>query len=70
VNELNVAVRGYGAGRATAASVNARAGLGATLAAEAIDVPLNPASYRVNLDAMRACLDVGCHRVRCEEVGA
>lgn len=53
--------RHYGGGRATAASVDARAGLGATLAAEAIDVLVNAASYRVNLDAMRACLDVGCH---------
>jgi hypothetical protein len=53
--------RHYGGGRATAARADARTGLGATLAAEAIDVLVNAASYRVNLDAMRACLDVGCH---------
>jgi len=33
----------------------------AAAALEGIDVVVNAASYRVNLDAMRACLEAGCH---------
>jgi saccharopine dehydrogenase (NAD+, L-lysine-forming) len=48
----------HGLGKATAAAADARAGLAAALADA--DVLVNSASYRVNLDAMRACLEAGC----------
>jgi lysine 6-dehydrogenase len=52
----------HGLGRARAASVDAHdASLVAAL--EGIDVLVNSASYRVNLDAMRACLKAGCHYI-------
>ena len=51
----------HGLGKATARSVDARAGLGDAL--ENYDVLVNAASYRVNLDAMRACLWGGCHYI-------
>jgi lysine 6-dehydrogenase len=51
----------HGLGKATARAVDARAGLGDTL--ERYDVLVNAASYRVNLDAMRACLWGGCHYI-------
>ena len=53
----------HGHGKATAARVDARdvdALAGAIVAAGA-GVLLNTASYRINLDAMRACLNAGCH---------
>jgi saccharopine dehydrogenase (NAD+, L-lysine-forming) len=49
----------HGGGRAEAREVDAREGL-----ADAIgdaDVLVNSASYRINLDAMEACLEAGCH---------
>ena len=49
----------HGLGKATARSVDARAALGDAL--ERYDVLVNAASYRVNLDVMRACLWGGCH---------
>ena len=49
----------YGAGRASAEAVDARDGLAGVL--ENCDVLVNSASYRINLDAMRACLSAGCH---------
>jgi saccharopine dehydrogenase (NAD+, L-lysine-forming) len=51
----------HGGSRAHAAEVDARAGLAAAL--DDVDVLVNAASYRVNLDAMRACLEAGCHYV-------
>jgi lysine 6-dehydrogenase len=51
----------HGLGKATARTVDARAELGDTL--EKFDVLVNAASYRVNLDAMRACLWGGCHYI-------
>jgi saccharopine dehydrogenase (NAD+, L-lysine-forming) len=53
----------HGAGRAGAAEVDARDS--DTLAAllRSADVLVNTASYRINLDAMRACLGAGCHYV-------
>ena len=51
----------HGAGKARAAAADARAGLAAAL--DGVDVLVNSASYRVNLDAMRACLEAGCHYV-------
>jgi saccharopine dehydrogenase (NAD+, L-lysine-forming) len=53
----------HGYGKATAAPIDARdvdALAGAVTRAGA-DVLLNTASYRINLDAMRACLQAGCH---------
>ena len=43
------------------AEVDARANLAESL--DGIDVLVNSASYRVNLDAMRACLEAGCHYI-------
>lgn len=51
----------HGLGKATARSIDARAGLGDAL--EKYDVLVNAASYRVNLDVMRACLWGGCHYI-------
>jgi saccharopine dehydrogenase (NAD+, L-lysine-forming) len=50
----------HGDGKATAAAVDARAAGGLAAALENADVLVNSASYRVNLDAMRACLAAGC----------
>jgi lysine 6-dehydrogenase len=49
----------HGHGKARSTAVDARTGLAAEL--EGVDVLVNSASYRVNLDAMRACLEAGCH---------
>ena len=51
----------HGAGKARAAVADARdtAALAAIL--DGVDVLINSASYRINLDAMRACLAAGCH---------
>jgi lysine 6-dehydrogenase len=49
----------HGAGKAIAARADARSGLADALADA--DVLVNSASYRVNLDAMRASLEAGCH---------
>jgi lysine 6-dehydrogenase len=58
--ERAAAVAGtHGLGRAGSAAVDAREGLADAL--EGSDVLVNCASYRVNLDAMRACLATGCH---------
>jgi lysine 6-dehydrogenase len=51
----------HGAGRASAATVDATDVEQLTSAIENADVLVNSASYRVNLEAMRACLDAGCH---------
>jgi lysine 6-dehydrogenase len=51
----------HGLGKATVRSIDARAGLGDAL--EKYDVLVNAASYRVNLDVMRACLWGGCHYI-------
>jgi lysine 6-dehydrogenase len=53
--------REHGAGKAAAAGVDARDFDGLARALDGADVLLNTASYRINLDAMRACLQVGCH---------
>jgi saccharopine dehydrogenase-like NADP-dependent oxidoreductase len=49
----------HGLGRAETFEVDARSGLAEAIAG--LDVLVNAASYRVNLDAMRACLEAGCH---------
>jgi Saccharopine dehydrogenase NADP binding domain len=51
----------HGGGKATAQSVDARDADGFAHRLEGVDVLLNTASYRVNLEAMRACLVAGCH---------
>ena len=47
-----------GGGKASAREADARKGLAAQL--DGVDVLINSASYRINLDAMRACLAAGC----------
>ena len=57
--ETVAAEHGYGKARGAAADAGDAANL-----ADAIrdcDVLVNSASYRVNLKAMEACLDAGCH---------
>ena len=49
----------HGLGKATARGADARSNLAAEL--NGVDALVNSASYRVNLDAMRACLEAGCH---------
>ena len=51
----------HGLGKARTRAVDARAGLGDAL--ERYDVLVNAASYRVNMEAMRACLWGGCHYI-------
>jgi lysine 6-dehydrogenase len=53
--------REHGAGKATASRVDARDVEALARAVDGADVLLNTASYRVNLDAMRAALRTGCH---------
>jgi saccharopine dehydrogenase (NAD+, L-lysine-forming) len=48
-----------GGGKAEARQADATGDLAAQL--EEIDVVVNAAAYRINLAAMRACLDAGCH---------
>ena len=57
--KATAAAQRHGGGRAEAGEVDARAGLAEALAGT--DVLVNSASYGVNLDAMRACLEAGCH---------
>lgn len=49
----------HGLGKASAEVADARADLAKAI--DGCDVLVNCASYRVNLDAMEACLTVGCH---------
>ncbi len=48
-------------GRAQARAVDARDQNAFRQALEGVDVLVNSASYRINLEAMRACLDAGAH---------
>jgi lysine 6-dehydrogenase len=52
------AATAHGGAKTTARGADARSGLAAELAD--LDVLINTASYRINLDAMEACLDAGC----------
>jgi lysine 6-dehydrogenase len=55
------AAEAHGGGKARAAGVDAR-DLGALASALSdVDVLVNTASYRVNLEAMQACLEAGCN---------
>jgi len=51
----------HGGPHAQAVEVDARGGLAEAL--DGVDVLVNSASYRINLDAMRACLAAGCHYI-------
>ncbi len=51
--------REHGGSRAQVRTADARSGLAAQL--EDCDVLVNSASYRINLAAMNACLEAGCH---------
>lgn len=51
----------HGGSKSVVSQVDARAGLADSL--DGIDVLVNSASYRVNLSAMRACLEAGCHYI-------
>ena len=51
----------HGGGKAAARAADARDPVALAAALEGIDVLVNAASYRINLDAMRACLTAGCH---------
>jgi lysine 6-dehydrogenase len=51
----------HGNGKATAKQLDARADGALAAALDGAGVLLNAASYRVNLDAMRAALAAGCH---------
>jgi lysine 6-dehydrogenase len=53
----------HGAGKATAQAIDARAGDELAVALSDVDVLVNTASYRINLDAMRACLHASCHYI-------
>jgi len=55
------AAREHGMGRAQARAADARNHLERHL--EGCDVLINCAHYRVNMDAMRACLAAGCHYI-------
>lgn len=50
----------FGAGKAVAHGVDARDPASLVQALDDIDVMINAASYRVNLEAMEACLEAGC----------
>ena len=54
---------GFGEGKAAAAGVDAREDGSLARALDGCDVLVNSASYRVNFDAMRACLAAGAHYI-------
>jgi len=51
----------HGGGKAASAAADARDTDALAAALAGVDVMINSASYRINLDAMRACLIAGCH---------
>lgn len=51
----------HGLGKADASGIDARDTEALAVALSDCDVLVNTASYRVNLDAMQACLAAGCH---------
>jgi saccharopine dehydrogenase-like NADP-dependent oxidoreductase len=53
----------HGAGKASASGIDARDvnALAGAIRDAGAEVLLNTASYRINLEAMRACLEAGCH---------
>jgi saccharopine dehydrogenase (NAD+, L-lysine-forming) len=53
----------HGGGKATAQTVDARAPGELAAKLQGAGVLVNTASYRINLDAMQACLGAGCHYI-------
>src|SRR5438105_15586542 len=53
----------HGGGKATADAVDARASGELAARLQNVDALVNTASYRINLDAMQACLGAGCHYI-------
>jgi len=53
----------HGAGKARAQAVDARAPGALAAALESCEVLVNSASYRINLEAMDAAVDAGCHYI-------
>lgn len=53
----------HGGGKAHAAAADARDAAGLAELLDGVEVLINTASYRVNLDAMRACLVAGCNYI-------
>ncbi len=51
----------HGAGKASAAALDARDQAAFSAALAGVGALVNTASYRINLEAMRACLEAGCH---------
>jgi len=51
----------HGDGKARARAIDARHPAELAAALDGVDVLINSASYRINLDAMQACLSAGCH---------
>jgi lysine 6-dehydrogenase len=51
----------HGGGKARAGAIDARAPGALASALDGVDVLINAASYRINLEAMQACLSAGCH---------
>ena len=51
----------HGGGKARAQAADARDAVALAAELEGVAVLINSASYRINLDAMRACLAAGCH---------
>ena len=58
---VGAAVAEHGGPKTTARAADARADLAGELGE--LDVLINAASYRLNLDAMEACLQAGCHYI-------
>ena len=61
LDRANAVAHEHGGGKAEAREADARGELGPQL--EGIDVLINSAAYRINLHAMRACLEAGCHYI-------
>jgi len=61
VSRADAVAQAHGAGRARALQVDAGDVDQLSAALEGADVLLNSASYRINLEAMRACLAARCH---------
>lgn len=58
-DRADAVAREHGGDKAQARAADARKGLASELAG--MEVLVNSAAYRVNLDAMQACLEAGCH---------
>src|SRR5205085_8745587 len=58
-DRADAVAREHGGDKAQARAADARKGLADELAG--MEVLVNSAAYRVNLDAMEACLEAGCH---------